>query len=78
MSQTLARVGWNGGLGEWADKQCRDFMDFALLSIRRNTRRSRYCALRPFQKTGQSVTPRPLERRVMPLRAAVQGSSPHS
>ncbi len=30
MSQTSTRVGWNGGLGWWAMKQCRRFMDFVL------------------------------------------------
>jgi len=30
MSQTSTRVGWNGGLGGWAGRQCRGFMDFAL------------------------------------------------
>ncbi|MCX7112858.1 MAG: hypothetical protein NTX45_22615, partial [Proteobacteria bacterium] len=24
------RVGWNGGLGGWAERQCRGYMDFAL------------------------------------------------
>jgi len=40
MSQTFTRVGWNGGLGGWAERQCRGFIDFALLSIRRNTRQA--------------------------------------
>ncbi|MEI7868119.1 MAG: hypothetical protein WCI11_09515 [Candidatus Methylumidiphilus sp.] len=30
MSQTSSRVGWNGGLSGWAERQCRGFMGFAL------------------------------------------------
>ncbi|MCX7112755.1 MAG: hypothetical protein NTX45_22060 [Proteobacteria bacterium] len=30
MSQTSSRVGWNGGLGWWAERQCREDIDFAL------------------------------------------------
>jgi len=30
MSQTFTRVGWNGGLGGWAERQCREPMDFTL------------------------------------------------
>ena len=30
MSQTSTRVGWNGGLGGWAERQSRVFMAFAL------------------------------------------------
>ncbi|MEI7866810.1 MAG: hypothetical protein WCI11_02880 [Candidatus Methylumidiphilus sp.] len=47
MSQTSSRVGWNGGLGGWAERQCRVFMDFALFLHPAQYAASRYCALRP-------------------------------
>ena len=30
MNQKMTRLRWNGGLGWWAMKQCRGFMDFTL------------------------------------------------
>ncbi len=36
--QTSTRVGWNGGLGGWAERQCRLFINIAHFFIRRNTR----------------------------------------
>ena len=48
MSQTSSRVGWNGGLGGWAEGQCRGFMDFALFIHSAQYAEYRYCALRPY------------------------------
>ena len=39
-TQTSARVGWNGGLGGWAERQCRGSWNLLLLFIRRNTRQA--------------------------------------
>ena len=45
MSQTTTRVGWNGGLGGWAERQCRGFMNFALFIHLPQYAEYRYCAL---------------------------------
>ena len=42
--QTSTRVGWNGGLGGWAMRQCRGFMDFALFNHLAQYAKCRYCA----------------------------------
>ena len=43
--QTSTRVGWNGGLGGWAERQCRGFMDFALFLHSAEYAEYHYCAL---------------------------------
>ena len=48
MSQTSTRVGWNGGLGCWAERQCRAFMDFALYYSSGAIRGRAARALRPY------------------------------
>ena len=45
LCQTSTRVGWNGGLGGWARRQCRNFMDFALFIHSAQYAEYRYCAL---------------------------------
>ena len=63
MSQTSTRVGWNGGLGGWAERQCRGFMDFALFLVSAQYAEYRYCALPRFEVCWVAIEPQPNLRR---------------